>query len=273
MLVAGGSYLLLKCRLQAPEKRSRTAPYRNAGAWGAAAPHHRNAGDLTPGTCTPGVSLKKSIYSVCISSRPEDRVHRIVVRDSFRHRLVQPVGRVEPEYPGLARIVGAGTVGDDDPVVGDIRTFRGSVEVVRDQPGVLFAPHRRGAVLVEVRPVGVQIAQDDEVLLCRVDPAGVFHHGIKSVDLLGGLVGVGMDDDVDRIERPATRREWSNERLPVERVGALRLRVCYAGCRQHNGALVVEVGILLLAARPAESLTCDVGIVGAVGVHGLEKCR
>jgi len=246
---------------------------RNAGGVGAAVPHYRGTGLITTRTCTPGISSKKSIFSVPVSPRPEDRIHRIVIRDSFRHRLVQPVGRVEPEYPGLARIVGASTAGDDDPVVGNIRTFRGGVEVVRDQPSVLFAPHRRGAVLVEVRPVGVQVAQDDEVLLCRVDPAGVLHHGIKSVDLLGGLVGVGVDDDVDRIERPATRRERGNERLPVERVGALRLRVCYAGRRQHNGALVIEVGVLLLAARPAESLARDVGVVGAVGVHGREECR
>lgn len=230
-----------------------------------------------PGTSqrepAPGVPPEKEYYSIPVSSRPEDCVHRVVVRDRFRHRLVQPVGRVEPEYPGLARIVGAGTAGDDDPVVGDIRALRGGVEVIRDQPGVLLVPHRRGAVLVEVRSVGVQIAQDDEVLLCRVDPAGVLHHGIKSVDLLGGLVGVGVDDDVDRIKRPVTRRERSNERLPVERVGALRLRVCYAGRRQHNGALVIEVCIMLLAARPAEPLALDVGVVGTVSVHGREEGR
>lgn len=196
-----------------------------------------------------------------------------MVRDSFRHRLVQPVDRVEPEDSGLARIVGDGTVGDDDPVVGDIRALRGGVEVVRDQPGVLLAPHRRGVVLVEVRPVGVQVAHDDEVLLCRVDPAGVLHHGIESVDLLSGLVGVGVDDNVDRIERPATCGERSDERLPVEQIGALRPRVGRIGRRQRNGALVVEIGVLLLAARPAEPLALDVGVVGAVGVHGREECR
>jgi len=55
-----------------------------------------------------------------------------VIRDIFCHRLVQPIRSVEPEYPSLARIVGAGAAGDDDPVVGDIRTFRGGVEAVRD---------------------------------------------------------------------------------------------------------------------------------------------
>jgi len=82
-----------------------------------------------------------------------------------------------------------------------------------------------------------------------------------------------VDDNADRIERPATRRERSDERLPMERVGALRLRVGRAGRRQFDGALVVEVGVLLLAARPAEPLALDVGVVGAVGVHGLEECR
>ncbi len=57
-------------------------------------------------------------------SRPEDRIHRVVARDIFRHRLVQPIDHVEPEDPGLARIVGAGTAGDDKPVVGDIRALR-----------------------------------------------------------------------------------------------------------------------------------------------------
>jgi len=138
---------------------------------------------------------------------------------------------------------------------------------------VLLALHHRGAVFIELRPVGVRVAQDDEVLLCRVDPAGVLHHGIEGVDLLGGLVRVGVDDNADRIECPVTRREWGDERLAVERVGALRLRVGRARCRQRDGALVVEVGVLLLAARPAEPLALDVGVVGAVGVHCCEECR
>lgn len=69
------------------------------------------------------------------------------------------------------------------------------------------------------------------------------------------------------------RRERSDERLAVERVGALRFRVGRAGRRQFDGALVVEVGVMLLAARPAEPLALDVGVVGAVGVHGHEGCR
>lgn len=106
-----------------------------------------------------------------------------MVRNILRHRLVQPVDRVEPEDPGLAQIIGAGTAGDDDPVVGNIRALCGGVEVVRAQLGVLLALHRCGAVLVEVRPVGFQVAHDYEVLLSRVDPAGVLHHGIEGIDL------------------------------------------------------------------------------------------
>lgn len=148
-----------------------------------------------------------------IRIRPEDRIHWVVVRDIFCHRLVQPVDRIEPEDASLTRIVGASTVGDDDPVVGGVRALRGGVEVVRDQPGVLLTPHRRNAVLVEVRPVGVQVAHDDEVLLCRVDPTGILPGDTEGVDLLSGLVGVGVDDKVDRIERPVTRPIWSDERL------------------------------------------------------------
>jgi len=106
---------------------------------GTAVLYYRGAGRFKKNFAT-GVSQKKSISSISISSRLEDRIHWVVVRDSFRHRLVQPVDRVEPEDPGLARIVGAGTVGDDDPVVGDVRALRGGVEVVRDQPGVLPRP-------------------------------------------------------------------------------------------------------------------------------------
>ena len=127
----------------------------------------------------PGISLKKSITSVPVSSRPEDRIHRIVIRDILRYRLVQLVDCGKPEDPSLARIVGAGAAGDD-PVVGDIRALCGGVEVVRDQPGLLLTLHRRGAVLVEVRPVGFQVVHNYEVLLSRVDPAGVLHHGVRA---------------------------------------------------------------------------------------------
>ncbi len=80
-------------------------------------------------------------------------------------------------------------------------------------------------------------------------------------------------EELDRIERPVTCRERGDERLAVERVGALRFRVGRAGSRQRNGALVVEIGVLLLAARLAEPLALDVGVVGAVGVHRCEECR
>jgi|LSQX01.2.fsa_nt_gb hypothetical protein len=54
---------------------------------------------------------------------------------------------------------------------------------------------------------------------------------------------------------------------------ALRLRVGRAGRRQFDGALVVDVGVLLLAARPAEPLALNAGVVRAVGVHGLDERR
>ena len=78
---------------------------------------------------------------------------------------------------GCGGRVGAGIVGDNDPVVGDVRTLRGGVEVVRDQPGVLLALHRRGAVLVEVQPVGVHCCEE-----CRQCGAG------DVADLLDGDV-------------------------------------------------------------------------------------
>ena len=50
-------------------------------------------------------------------------------------------------------------------------------------------------------------------------------------------------------------------------------RLCHAGGRQRNGVQAVEVGVLRLAARPAEPLAPDVGVVGAVDVHRCEGCR
>lgn len=69
----------------------------------------------------------------------------------------------------------------------------------------------------------------------------------ERTDLLSGFVRIGMDRNEYEVEATGLGTEFCNERLPVERVSSIRLRVGVWATYWLYGLSAVDEGVLFLA--------------------------